>query len=89
MLKKVVSQGTARRIQWMYKLTNPIGGKTGTTNDNSDAWFIGITPELVTGFGLVQKIEALVSTGWSTDKGLQQRCQYSLTTCRKYIKIQI
>jgi penicillin-binding protein 1A len=49
MLKKVVSQGTARRIQWMYKLTNPIGGKTGTTNDNSDAWFIGITPELVTG----------------------------------------
>ncbi len=49
MLKKVVSQGTARRIQWMYKLNNPIGGKTGTTNDNSDAWFIGITPELVTG----------------------------------------
>lgn len=49
MLKKVVSQGTARRIQWKYNLTNPIGGKTGTTNDNSDAWFIGITPELVTG----------------------------------------
>lgn len=49
MLKKVVSQGTARRIQWKYKLNNPIGGKTGTTNDNSDAWFIGITPELVTG----------------------------------------
>ncbi|MDF2518977.1 MAG: peptidase [Sphingobacterium sp.] len=49
MLKKVVSQGTARRIQWKYKLINPIGGKTGTTNDNSDAWFIGITPELVTG----------------------------------------
>ncbi len=49
MLKKVVSQGTARRIQWKYKLTNPIGGKTGTTNGNADAWFIGVTPELVTG----------------------------------------
>ncbi|MEN5233905.1 transglycosylase domain-containing protein [Sphingobacterium faecium] len=49
MLKSVVSKGTARRIQWKYHLTNPIGGKTGTTNDNSDAWFIGITPELVSG----------------------------------------
>jgi len=32
-----------------YNLTNPIGGKTGTTTDNSDGWFIGITPQLVTG----------------------------------------
>nr|WP_316930689.1 penicillin-binding transpeptidase domain-containing protein [Sphingobacterium sp. IITKGP-BTPF85] len=49
MLKSVVSKGTGRRIQWKYHLTNPIGGKTGTTNDNADAWFIGITPELVSG----------------------------------------
>ncbi len=49
MLKKVVSQGTAGRLRWKFNLLNPIGGKTGTTNDNSDAWFMGITPELVSG----------------------------------------
>lgn len=49
MLKEVIKSGTGGRVSWRYGLTNPIGGKTGTTNDNSDAWFIGITPELVTG----------------------------------------
>lgn len=49
MLKTVVKEGTGVRLGWKYKLTNPIGGKTGTTNNNSDGWFIGITPELVTG----------------------------------------
>lgn len=49
MLKAVVKEGTGVRLGWKYKLTNPIGGKTGTTNNNSDGWFMGITPELVTG----------------------------------------
>ena len=49
MLKSVVDGGSGGRIRWRYGLTNPIGGKTGTTNDNADAWFIGITPELVSG----------------------------------------
>lgn len=49
MLKNVVDGGSGGRIRWRYNLTNPIGGKTGTTNDNADAWFIGITPELVSG----------------------------------------
>lgn len=49
MLKAVVQEGTARRLTWKYNLTNPIGGKTGTTDNNSDGWFMGITPELVTG----------------------------------------
>ena len=49
MLKAVVTQGTGVRLGWKYKLTNPIGGKTGTTQNNSDGWFMGITPELVTG----------------------------------------
>lgn len=49
MLKGVIQEGTGSRLQWKYGLTNPIGGKTGTTNDNSDGWFIGITPQLVTG----------------------------------------
>jgi len=50
-LKGVVDGGTGSRLRRKEYggLTNPIGGKTGTTNDNSDAWFIGITPELVAG----------------------------------------
>ncbi|WP_158825177.1 penicillin-binding protein 1A [Mucilaginibacter lacusdianchii] len=49
MLKGVVDEGTGWRLRAKYGLRNPIGGKTGTTNDNSDGWFIGITPYLVTG----------------------------------------
>ena len=49
MLKGVVENGTGSRLRYKYGLTNPIGGKTGTTQNNSDGWFMGITPQLVTG----------------------------------------
>jgi penicillin-binding protein 1A len=49
MLKDVVAEGSGYRLRGKYGLTNPIGGKTGTTQKNSDGWFIGITPQLVTG----------------------------------------
>ena len=49
MLKGVVTAGTGSRLNYKYKLNAIVGGKTGTTNDNSDGWFIGITPKLVTG----------------------------------------
>lgn len=49
MLKSVVDEGSGRRIRARYNIPYPMGGKTGTTNDNSDAWFIGVTPELVSG----------------------------------------
>ena len=49
MLKAVVDGGTGSRLRFKYGLNNEIGGKTGTTNNNSDAWFMGLTPELVTG----------------------------------------
>ncbi|MDR3205046.1 MAG: PBP1A family penicillin-binding protein, partial [Deltaproteobacteria bacterium] len=45
MLRGVVEQGTGRSVK---PLNRPVGGKTGTTNDASDAWFVGFTPELVT-----------------------------------------
>ncbi|WP_207422109.1 transglycosylase domain-containing protein [Desertivirga brevis] len=50
MLKAVVQQGTGMRLRGpKYRIMNPVGGKTGTTQNNSDGWFIGITPQLVTG----------------------------------------
>ena len=49
MLQSVINEGTGVRVRYKYKFTAPAGGKTGTTNDNSDGWFIGFTPELVTG----------------------------------------
>ena len=49
MLKGVVDGGTAGRLRYKYNLTNELAGKTGTTNNNSDAWFMGLTPQLVCG----------------------------------------
>ena len=49
MLRAVVDGGTGSRLRFRYKLTAELGGKTGTTNNNSDAWFMGITPRLVSG----------------------------------------
>ena len=48
-LMAVVDEGTGRRLRFKYGFEGEIGGKTGTTNRNSDAWFIGFTPELVSG----------------------------------------
>ncbi len=49
LLEGVVTQGTGVRLRYRYQLMNPMGGKTGTTQQHSDGWFMGITPELVGG----------------------------------------
>ncbi len=46
---KGVTTGTGRRLRFRYKLEGDICGKTGTTQNNSDGWFMGYTPELVNG----------------------------------------
>ncbi|EGV42118.2 penicillin-binding protein [Bizionia argentinensis JUB59] len=48
MMKATVDNGTASRLRSTYNLSNEIAGKTGTTQDNKDGWFVGITPRLVT-----------------------------------------
>ncbi|MBN1250839.1 MAG: transglycosylase domain-containing protein [Bacteroidales bacterium] len=49
LMQGVVDGGTSVRLRYQYGFKNEIAGKTGTTNDNSDGWFMGIVPNLVTG----------------------------------------
>ncbi len=54
LLQGVVNSGTAVRLRFTYKLTNQMGGKTGTTQNHSNGWYMGVMPDLVAG----------VWTGW-------------------------
>jgi len=49
MLERVTAHGTAAKVKYLYQVPGAIGGKTGTTQNYSDGWFIGITPTLATG----------------------------------------
>ena len=49
LMQGVVNNGTGARLRSVYGLRGQIGGKTGTTNDNSDGWFIGYTPTVTAG----------------------------------------
>ena len=49
LMKGVVQSGTGIRLRSSYSFTNPIAGKTGTTQKQSDGYFMGITPDLTTG----------------------------------------
>ena len=46
LMRGVIDSGTGHRMRARYHLTVPMAGKTGTTNDNSDGWFVGYTPSL-------------------------------------------
>ena len=52
MLRDVVERGTATSIRNEVPAAIPVAGKTGTTNDNTDVWFVGMTPDLVAGVWL-------------------------------------
>lgn len=49
LMRGVVQSGTGVRLKYKYKITNPVAGKTGTTQNQSDGWFMGLTPDLTTG----------------------------------------
>ena len=49
MLRAVMDHGTGVRVRFKYGIQAPMGGKTGTTNNNSDGWFMCFTPSLVNG----------------------------------------
>jgi penicillin-binding protein 1A len=49
LMRGVVDYGTGQRLRFRYNLRNEIAGKTGTTQNNADGWFMGLTPDLVAG----------------------------------------
>ena len=49
LLRSVVDQGSGKRLRYMYRLEGPLGGKTGTTQNNADGWFMCVHPNLVIG----------------------------------------
>lgn len=65
MLKLVVDSGTARRIHSKYALKTELAGKTGTTQNNADGWFMALSPNLVCGswVGAQSPIVRFRSTG--------------------------
>ena len=52
MMRDVVERGTATSIRRYLPVSIPVAGKTGTTNDNTDVWFVGLTPDIVAGVWL-------------------------------------
>lgn len=69
MLRGVVDGGTASRIRYRFGISAPMGGKTGTTNQNADGWFMGFTPSLVTGMWVGGEDRAIHFDGINEGQG--------------------
>jgi 1A family penicillin-binding protein len=63
LMRDVVERGTATALRRFVPARIPVAGKTGTTNDNTDVWFVGMTPELVTGVWLGFDKPAMIAPG--------------------------
>lgn len=63
MMQDAVTRGTATAVRRLVPDHVPVAGKTGTTNDNADVWFVGMTPELVTGVWLGFDKPAMIAPG--------------------------
>jgi penicillin-binding protein 1A len=63
MLRDAVERGTGTAARRLVPARVPLAGKTGTTNDNTDVWFVGMTPELVAGVWLGFDRPAMIAPG--------------------------
>ena len=82
MLADVINAGTGSRARALG-FTLPAGGKTGTTNDFNDAWFIGFTPKLVTGvwFGF-DRPRTILPNGFAADIAVPAWTRFMKTATR-------
>ncbi len=69
LLMGVVREGSGIRLRYKYKMFNEIGGKTGTTDNHSDGWFMGITPDLVSGAWVGGEVRSIHFEGLRQGQG--------------------
>ncbi|MDE6440972.1 MAG: transglycosylase domain-containing protein [Bacteroidales bacterium] len=69
LMKGVVEEGSGIRLRFKYGLTQPIAGKTGTTQNHSDAWFMGLTPTLATGIWVGGELRSIHFTSMAYGQG--------------------
>lgn len=69
LLQGVVRQGSGVRLRYKYQLMNEIGGKTGTTDNHSDGWFMGVTPDLVSGAWVGGEVRSIHFEGLKLGQG--------------------
>lgn len=81
MLEDVINLGTGGSTRWKWKFQAPAAGKTGTTNDYSDAWFMGFTPRLTAGVwvGLDDHMLKLGRLGTGSETALPFWAQFMKT----------
>ncbi|MDB5262816.1 MAG: penicillin-binding protein [Adhaeribacter sp.] len=90
LLKGVIEEGSANRLRSEFGLTMDIAGKTGTSQDHADGWFIGITPQLVTGVWVGAENPAVrfrtlgLGQGSNTALPIWGEFMYRLTRDRKF-----
>ena len=86
MMEGVLQFGTGRSI-WNYGVSGEVAGKTGTTNDNSDAWFMGYTPQLLCGVwvGCDDRFIRFQSTAIGQEQPLP--CLYGVTSTTRPLPI--
>ncbi|MEM9445650.1 MAG: transglycosylase domain-containing protein [Verrucomicrobiota bacterium] len=67
MMQSVVDEGSARSLRSTWKIKGPFGGKTGTTNDYKDSWFIGFNSEITAGAWVgLDKPQTIIPSGYSS-----------------------
>lgn len=89
MLKDVIDHGTGGRVRFRYGITAPMGGKTGTTNNNSDGWFMGFTPDLVSGVWVGGEDRSIHFVVWPMGREPVWHCLFMVFICRKFMGIKV
>ena len=69
MLRAVINEGTGGRVRRLYGITADMGGKTGTTNNNSDGWFMALRLHWFPVYGWAVKTATFILTRWSRSGG--------------------